>query len=46
LQSPYGGVIPIGLADGSVRSLSSGISRYSWNLAVNPADDHAFDSSW
>jgi prepilin-type N-terminal cleavage/methylation domain-containing protein len=46
LQSPYGGVILAGLADGSVRTLSAGISPYSWNLALNPADGRVFDSSW
>jgi prepilin-type N-terminal cleavage/methylation domain-containing protein len=46
LQSPYLGIILVGLADGSVRNLSSGVSAYSWNLALNPNDGLAFDSSW
>jgi prepilin-type N-terminal cleavage/methylation domain-containing protein len=46
LQSPYSGIILVGLADGSVRNLSSGVSMYSWNLAINPADGLVFDSSW
>jgi prepilin-type N-terminal cleavage/methylation domain-containing protein len=46
LQSPYSGVMPVGLADGSVRNLSSGVSLYSWNLALNPDDGLTFDSTW
>jgi prepilin-type N-terminal cleavage/methylation domain-containing protein len=46
LQSPYSGTILIGLGDGSVRNLSSGVSPYSWNLGLNPSDGQAFDSSW
>jgi prepilin-type N-terminal cleavage/methylation domain-containing protein len=46
LQSPYSGVMPIGLADGSVRNLSSGVSIYSWNLALNPRDGLVFDNTW
>jgi prepilin-type N-terminal cleavage/methylation domain-containing protein len=46
LQSPYAGVILVGLGDGSVRTVSSGVSSYSWNLALNPSDGMTFDSSW
>jgi prepilin-type N-terminal cleavage/methylation domain-containing protein len=46
LQSPYSGGVLVGLGDGSVRSVSPGVSLYSWNLAVNPADGQAFDDSW
>jgi prepilin-type N-terminal cleavage/methylation domain-containing protein len=46
LQSPYAGGILVGLGDGSVRMVSSGVSQYSWNLALNPADGLTFDSSW
>jgi prepilin-type N-terminal cleavage/methylation domain-containing protein len=46
VQSPYSGVILAGLADGSVRTVSSGVSAYSWNLAVNPADGQVFDATW
>jgi prepilin-type N-terminal cleavage/methylation domain-containing protein len=46
LQSPYSGVILAGMADGSVRSVSSGVSQYSWNLAINPNDGLVFDSTW
>ena len=33
-------------ADGSVRTVGSGVSQYNWNLALNPADGQVFDSSW
>jgi hypothetical protein len=46
MQSPYSGVFLAGLADGSVRMMNSGISAYSWNLAINPNDGQTFDSSW
>jgi prepilin-type N-terminal cleavage/methylation domain-containing protein len=46
LQSPYIGVILAGLGDGSVRALGSGVSSYSWNLGINPADGLTFDPSW
>ncbi|HJT77799.1 MAG TPA: DUF1559 domain-containing protein [Gemmataceae bacterium] len=46
LQSPYLGSIPVELADASVRYVSSGVSRYSWNLALTPDDNEVFDSSW
>jgi prepilin-type N-terminal cleavage/methylation domain-containing protein len=46
LQSPYLSGILVGLGDGSVRFVSSSVSQYSWNLALNPADGLAFDDSW
>jgi prepilin-type N-terminal cleavage/methylation domain-containing protein len=46
LQSPSSGIILAGLGDGSVRNVSVGVSQYSWNLALNPADGLPFDSSW
>jgi prepilin-type N-terminal cleavage/methylation domain-containing protein len=46
LQSPYAGFILAGMGDGSVRSVSSSVSQYSWNLAVNPNDGKVFDGSW
>jgi prepilin-type N-terminal cleavage/methylation domain-containing protein len=45
-QSSHTGLILVGLMDGSVRPVSSGVSQYSWNLALNPADGLVFDSSW
>jgi prepilin-type N-terminal cleavage/methylation domain-containing protein len=46
LQSPYAGVALVGMGDGSVRSVSSGVSAYSWSLALNPADGRVFDPTW
>jgi prepilin-type N-terminal cleavage/methylation domain-containing protein len=46
LQSPYSAGLMVGLGDGSVRLVSSGISSYSWNLALNPNDGLTFDESW
>jgi prepilin-type N-terminal cleavage/methylation domain-containing protein len=46
MQSPYAGGMIVGLGDGSVRPVSSGVSLYSWNLALNPADGLTFDGSW
>jgi prepilin-type N-terminal cleavage/methylation domain-containing protein len=46
MQSPYAGVILVGLGDGSVHGLSSGVSQYSWNLAINPSDGLTFDGTW
>jgi prepilin-type N-terminal cleavage/methylation domain-containing protein len=46
MQTPYSGVLLVGLGDGSVRSLSSGVSQQSWNLGINPSDGLTFDGSW
>ncbi len=45
-QSMHPGLILVCMMDGSVRPVSSGVSQYSWNLALNPADGQVFDSSW
>lgn len=45
-QSMHTGLILVGLMDGSVRPITSGVSQYNWNLALNPADGLVFDSSW
>jgi prepilin-type N-terminal cleavage/methylation domain-containing protein len=46
VQTPYPGSILVGLGDGSVRSVSTGVTQYSWQLAVTPSDGATFDSSW
>jgi hypothetical protein len=46
LQSPYAAGLMVGMGDGSVRLVSSGVSQNSWNLALNPSDGQTFDSSW
>jgi type II secretory pathway pseudopilin PulG len=45
-QSVHPGIINIALMDGSVRTVSSGISQRSWNAALLPADGGVFDSTW
>jgi prepilin-type N-terminal cleavage/methylation domain-containing protein len=45
-QSMHTGLILVCLMDGSVRPVNSGVSQYSWNLALDPADGQTFDSSW
>ena len=39
-------LIMVALMDGSVRPVNSGVSPYSWNIALQPADGQVFDSSW
>ncbi len=46
VQSFYASGIMVSLADGSVRPVSTGVSKYSWNLALNPSDGLVLDSSW
>ncbi len=46
VQSPYMSGTLVALADGSVHSVSSSVSFYAWNLALNPADGMVFDNSW
>ena len=45
-QSMHTGLILVCMMDGSVRPVASGVSQYSWNLALNPADGLVFDNSW
>jgi prepilin-type N-terminal cleavage/methylation domain-containing protein len=45
-QSMHTNLINVCLMDGSVRTVTSGVSQYSWNLALQPADGQVFDSSW
>jgi hypothetical protein len=44
--SCHTGLLLVCMMDSSVRSVTSGVSQYSWNLALNPADGMVFDSSW
>jgi prepilin-type N-terminal cleavage/methylation domain-containing protein len=39
-------VLFVCMMDGSVRPVTSGVSQYSWNLALQPADGLLFDESW
>jgi prepilin-type N-terminal cleavage/methylation domain-containing protein len=45
-QSVHSGIILVCMMDGSVRTVTSAVSQYSWNLALNPADGQVFDASW
>jgi prepilin-type N-terminal cleavage/methylation domain-containing protein len=45
-QSMHTGLINVCMMDGSVRTVTSGVSQYSWNLALQPADGQVFDSTW
>jgi prepilin-type N-terminal cleavage/methylation domain-containing protein len=45
-STPHGPVIQAGLADGSVRSVSSGVSAFSWWAAMTLAGGEILDSSW
>ncbi len=46
LQGPYAGGIMVGLADGHVRLVSSGISATTWSYAVTPNDGMTLGSDW
>jgi prepilin-type N-terminal cleavage/methylation domain-containing protein len=46
LQGPHSGGILVGLGDGSVRLVSTGISPTTWTLAVNPNDGLVLGSDW
>jgi prepilin-type N-terminal cleavage/methylation domain-containing protein len=45
-QSPHSGVMMVGLGDGSVRGVSSGISQQTWVQACVPNDGAALGSNW
>jgi len=46
VQSPFAGGEPVGMGDGSVRLVSSGVSQFSFSIAMFPSDGQVFDSSW
>jgi prepilin-type N-terminal cleavage/methylation domain-containing protein len=46
VQSPFSGGEQVLLADGHVYNVSAGVSQYSWQCAITPADGAVFDSSW
>jgi prepilin-type N-terminal cleavage/methylation domain-containing protein len=45
-QSAHTAALNVGMADGSVRSVSGGVSLHSWMAAQDPADGWTFDSTW
>jgi prepilin-type N-terminal cleavage/methylation domain-containing protein len=46
LQTMSAGGIQVGLGDGSVRTVSSGISSLTWANAIQPADGNTLGSDW
>jgi prepilin-type N-terminal cleavage/methylation domain-containing protein len=46
LQSFSAGGIMVGMGDGSVRSVSTGISQPTWGKAIDPADGLTLGSDW
>jgi Protein of unknown function (DUF1559) len=46
LQALYAGGMMVGLADGSVRLVNSGVSQQTWGRAVDPADGVPLGSDW
>ena len=46
LQSPFSGGVLVGLGDGSVRSVSSGVSQPTWQAALLPNDGVPLGSDW
>ena len=45
-QGWHTNLMMVGMMDGSVRPVASGVSSYSWNVAIQPADGQTFDASW
>jgi len=46
LQSPFSGGVLVGLGDGSVRGVSSGVSQPTWQSALLPADGIPLGNDW
>jgi len=46
LQAPSAGGILVGLGDGSVRSVSTGVSAATWGNAIQPNDGNPLGSDW
>jgi prepilin-type N-terminal cleavage/methylation domain-containing protein len=46
LQGPYAGGIMVGLGDGSVRLVNSGVSATTWTYAIIPNDGMPLGSDW
>jgi prepilin-type N-terminal cleavage/methylation domain-containing protein/prepilin-type processing-associated H-X9-DG protein len=44
--TPHAGVINVGMADGSVRGLSTGVSSTTWWYAVTPAGGEVLPNDW
>jgi hypothetical protein len=39
-------LIMVAMMDGSARAVSSSVTEYSWNVALQPADGQVLDGSW
>ncbi len=46
LQSPFSGGVLVGLGDGSVRSVSTGVSQTTWQNAIIPNDGNPLGNDW
>jgi prepilin-type N-terminal cleavage/methylation domain-containing protein len=46
LQSPFAAGIPVGLGDGSVRMVASGVSLSTWQTAINPSSPNVLGPDW
>ena len=46
VQGPYAGGMMVGLGDGSVRLVNSGVSQTTWTYAVIPNDGQVLGSDW
>jgi len=45
-HSPHSGIMVIGIADGSVRTLSSSVTQVTWQNAIIPDDGNVLGSDW
>jgi prepilin-type N-terminal cleavage/methylation domain-containing protein len=45
-QGPYAGGMMVGLGDGSIRLVNSGVSQLTWNEAIFPNDGQPLGSDW
>ncbi len=46
VQGPYAGGMMVGMGDGSVRLVNSGVSQQTWSYAVFPNDGQPLGSDW
>jgi prepilin-type N-terminal cleavage/methylation domain-containing protein len=45
-QTPYGSGILVGMGDGSVRMVSTGVSTTTWNAAMTPSGGETLGNDW
>jgi hypothetical protein len=46
IQSPHTGAMVVGMADGSVRNVTAGVSTKTWELACYPRDGQVLPADW